>query len=111
MHDVLPPNSIVEGPGVAMDPRVPQKRRITVHFLRLARWTALLSNVLQINIFDVIRQSAQEFADLRGVLLQRGSLDRAPEFRELRESVTGASALHLVRQVFNRVKVIPGQRS
>jgi hypothetical protein len=26
MHDVLPPNRLVLGPGVAIDPRVPQKR-------------------------------------------------------------------------------------
>ena len=29
-HDVLPPNRIVDGPGVAIEPRVPQKRRSTM---------------------------------------------------------------------------------
>src|SRR5579863_3379174 len=102
-QDVLPPNSFVDGPGVAIEPRVPQKRRYTV-ILRLS------VAVLQLNTIQILRKSVNRFANQRGVSRNRGFFEGLAQVREHREAIPGARAPHFVRESLDGIEVMPRER-
>src|SRR5580658_10246558 len=99
MQDVLPPNSIVDGPGLAIDPRVPQKRRFTFSLRSFAE-------IFQLNTIQIRCQPAERFANPRRVSLHRGHLHRGAEFCKYREAITGAGPPHFMCELPDRFKVV-----
>src|SRR4051812_21697547 len=50
-HDVLPPKWLVPGPGVAIDPRVPQKRTFIIGGPSRTRWTPSYGKSIALYMF------------------------------------------------------------
>src|ERR1019366_6845188 len=89
-QEVLPPYRFVAGPGAAMDPRVPQKRK-TILFLP--------SLPVPFNSARIEREFLDVPADRNRIACHGGFFDSRTQFSESRETVTGSAALRLMSKI------------
>src|SRR5271170_6125525 len=89
-HEVLPPNRTVSGPGVAIDPLVPQ------NWTRMGPPVWLF--VFDVEIVEVADELRGPFADLPGRPAAGRLLERCADLGDPVEAVAGAGPLHVVSQ-------------
>src|SRR6185436_14406142 len=92
-HEVLPPKRTVPGPGVAIDPRVPQNRT------RILRQGQLF--VLHVETVEVPGQLRGPRPDLLGLTASGRLLQGCADLRDPVQAVAGAGSLHVVPQDAN----------